>query len=252
MVWAINLILLASPLAAVATVVSNALRSVIGTSPWPIAAVPAVAGAYTLAVFVAADFGAFLGHRFLHRSPLLWEFHKLHHSATVLMPFTAQRQHPVDWLVVGATAGICVGLAAGLFDWLTPGGIDAIAILGRNPGDVAFAALCLHFRHSHIRVDFGPRLDRWLVSPAMHQIHHSSDPNHYGRNFGIVLSLWDHLFGTARRPLAGESLTYGLGGEESRFTTLAACYWRPFHEVAAELIRRSTESASSRSGAPEK
>ena len=251
--WALNLILVVSPLTAVAAVVGTSLAAAAGASPWPLAPGPAVSAAYTLAIFVCADLGVFLGHLFLHRSPMLWEFHKVHHSATVLMPFTAQRQHPVDWLVVGATTGLCVGLAGGFFDWLAPGGIDAFAILERNPGDFAFAALCLHFRHSHIRVDFGPLVDRLLISPAMHQLHHSSDPMHHDCNFGVVLSVWDHLLGTARPPPpAGDVIRYGLGGEENQFPTLSACYWRPFRQVAVGLTRRSKECASSRSGAPER
>lgn len=249
--WAVNLILVVSPLPAVAAAVGSSLAAVAGASPWPLAAGPALSIAYTLTIFVCADLGVFLGHLCLHRSPLLWEFHKVHHSATVLMPFTAQRQHPVDWLVVGATSGLCVGLAGGFFDWLAPGGVDALAIFERNPGDFAFAALCLHFRHSHIRVDFGPLVDRLLVSPAMHQIHHSSDPSHHDRNFGVVLSVWDHLLGTARLPQAGEIIRYGLGGEEAGYRSLSNCYRRPLRQ-AARLIRKSKECASSRSDAPGK
>lgn len=38
---------------------------------------------------------------------------------------------------------------------------------------------------------------RWLlVTPGMHQAHHSADPAHYDTNYADVLSIWDRLFGT--------------------------------------------------------
>src|SRR5215204_1944067 len=52
--------------------------------------------ATAIAFVLCADFGLWLGHYLLHRVPLLWEFHKVHHSAEVLTPFSAGRVHPID------------------------------------------------------------------------------------------------------------------------------------------------------------
>src|SRR5258706_10642538 len=51
---------------------------------------------FTLIFFIAYDFGRFVAHSLLHDIPVLWEFHKVHHSAEVLTPLTAYRVHPVE------------------------------------------------------------------------------------------------------------------------------------------------------------
>ena len=48
-----------------------------------------------LAVLAAFDLGFFCAHFIMHRVGWLWEFHKVHHSAEVLTPITANRTHPV-------------------------------------------------------------------------------------------------------------------------------------------------------------
>jgi sterol desaturase/sphingolipid hydroxylase (fatty acid hydroxylase superfamily) len=52
--------------------------------------------------------------------------------------------------------------------------------------------------HSNIRTDFGP-LRHLLVTPQSHRLHHSIELEHRDRNFGGVLSVWDHLLGTQHR-----------------------------------------------------
>ena len=54
---------------------------------------------FTVAVFMAVDFGNFFAHWLQHKIPWLWEFHKIHHSAEVLTPVTALRVHPVGELL---------------------------------------------------------------------------------------------------------------------------------------------------------
>ena len=49
----------------------------------------------TVTLFLAYELGYWLNHYVPHRVPFLWEFHKVHHSATVLTPLTNFRVHPV-------------------------------------------------------------------------------------------------------------------------------------------------------------
>jgi sterol desaturase/sphingolipid hydroxylase (fatty acid hydroxylase superfamily) len=57
--------------------------------------------------------------------------------------------------------------------------------------------------HSGLGWGYGP-LDTLIVSPRFHRVHHSTDPAHYERNFGMTYSFWDRWFGTAAqaRPTA--------------------------------------------------
>jgi sterol desaturase/sphingolipid hydroxylase (fatty acid hydroxylase superfamily) len=52
--------------------------------------------------------------------------------------------------------------------------------------------------HANIRTGFGP-LGHVLVSPQFHRIHHSIEARHQDRNFGVILTLWDRVFGTMWR-----------------------------------------------------
>jgi len=62
---------------------------------------------YTIAIVVVNDFFSFLIHYFMHRIPFLWEFHKIHHSATTLTPFTQYRIHPIE-LILNNIKGIVI------------------------------------------------------------------------------------------------------------------------------------------------
>ena len=62
--------------------------------------------------------------------------------------------------------------------------------------------LWANLRHSHVWITYGRIMERLLISPAQHQIHHSKNKVHFDRNFGVVLAIWDGMFGTLE--LAGK------------------------------------------------
>ena len=208
---------------------------------------PLARGGMTVAAVVAADAGFFASHWLQHRIGALWEFHKVHHSAQLLLPFTVGRRHPVDVLVESFIVGVAVGATYGLAAW-TCGGAppDPYRILGTNALLFGFFVLGFNLQHSHVWVRFGP-LDRVFISPAAHQIHHSTDPRHYDRNFGNVLSLWDQLCGTFVRPAADEQIRVGLGeGEDREYERFWRLYAWPFAKLARRLVRRSERSVARR------
>ena len=45
------------------------------------------------------DFSKFFIHRFMHKWPILWSIHKVHHSATTLTPMTVFRTHPLEGII---------------------------------------------------------------------------------------------------------------------------------------------------------
>jgi sterol desaturase/sphingolipid hydroxylase (fatty acid hydroxylase superfamily) len=52
-----------------------------------------------------------------------------------------------------------------------------------------------------------------LISPAMHQMHHSIEPRHFNRNYGQALAIWDWMFGTLYVIHEKEVVTFGLDDE---------------------------------------
>jgi len=80
--------------------------------------------AVTVAVLVVADLAFFLSHLAQHEIRLLWEFHKVHHSAEVLFPLTVFRRHPVDVVIERGLTGAMVGGVLGAFGHFTGGGVD--------------------------------------------------------------------------------------------------------------------------------
>jgi sterol desaturase/sphingolipid hydroxylase (fatty acid hydroxylase superfamily) len=199
-----------------------------------ISSIPQWAIALLLAasLFVVDDFLRFLVHLLEHRVKWLWELHKVHHSATVMNFVTAERQHPVsifltsNVLVFGA---IAVNL---LFLALFADEVKPAYWLGANVFWVCANFLASSLRHSPAWLSFGPKVERWLISPAQHQIHHSENPTHYDKNYGSTLAIWDRLFGslyltTSKR----EFLTFGLGDDNSQFTSLRQLFFVPMKRI---------------------
>jgi len=195
--------------------------------------------AFTLAFFVAYDFGRFAAHSLLHEVPLLWEFHKVHHSAQVLTPITTFRAHPVDLLVMAWLPAFATGIVAWAFNRFAETAVSAYTFLGVHVLMWGFN-LIGNLRHSPVWLSYGPVLGKWLISPAHHQLHHSCEPRHYGCNRGFELAVWDRLWGTLYvPPVHAEQFRMGLGDEtDGHFHTLARMYLWPFAGAARWLRNR--------------
>lgn len=135
-----------------------------------------------VALFVVLTFVNYWYHRAFH-SPWLYELHKVHHSAShygVLLPF---RVHPLNELF-SAVYGVAV---------LSLLGVDSLVVVLWVGLNGIYQCLV----HSH--VDWPAWVGIFLITPAMHRIHHSTEPRHFNKNLGIV-TFWDRLFGTYYPP----------------------------------------------------
>ncbi len=139
---------------------------------------------FTILFFIAYDFGRFVAHILLHDVPWLWEFHKVHHSAEVLTPFTAFRVHPIDLMVMTWVPAVFTGLLTWVAHRWFASDITFFTFMGFHALIWLFN-LIDHLRHWHVWVHYGPRLNNWLISPAHHQLHHSAKPAHWGCNKGV-------------------------------------------------------------------
>jgi len=145
---------------------------------------------YTLVFFVAEDFSRFALHRYMHRVPFLWKLHRVHHSATQLTPITVHRIHPIEMTFYYLRGLIVFGLVSGVFVYFFGSKLHGWQILGVDLLGFLFNAFGANLRHTPIWLSFG-FLERWFISPAQHQIHHSSDPQHFDKNYGTCLAIWD-------------------------------------------------------------
>ena len=196
---------------------------------------------HTVASVLAMDLGLFLAHYLQHRVPVLWEFHKVHHSAQVLTPFTAYRMHPVDDVLAMSLSGLFAGVVLGTFNFLQPGNAGAATVLGLNAALFLYYAFGYNLRHSHVWLSYGPVLSRVFISPAQHQIHHSKAPQHFDKNFGFIFAFWDVWFGSLYVPRAKEHIEVGLPDrEDEAYSSVLRLYVLPFKRSATTGLRRTS------------
>ena len=191
-------------------------------------------GALTVTLFLVDDFLRWYVHYTFHRIPELWEFHKVHHSAEVLNFATAERHHPVEVIMTGAVLALGMGVINGVFIGLFGDKLTVTTVAGANVFLFAFNIFGGVLRHSPFWVSFGPRVERWVISPAMHHIHHSNKPEHFDRNYGGALAIWDRMAGSLHIPKGREIEGFGIGEETADYRSFAVILFRPF--VAAARI----------------
>jgi len=165
----------------------------------------------TAMLFLAYELGYWFNHWLSHKVPLLWEFHKVHHTAEVLTPLTNFRVHPVYTWIFANILAFSAAVANGLGNYMFGDTTYQYALADTNIILVLFIHAYVHLQHSHMWISFTGTLGRIFVSPAHHQLHHSAHPKHFNKNFGSCLALWDWMFGTLYVPAKErEPLTFGF------------------------------------------
>ena len=173
----------------------------------------------TVMLFLAYELGYWFHHWLSHRGPLLWEFHKVHHSAEVLTPLTNFRVHPVDTWIFANILAFSAAVANGLGNCLFGDTAYQYALSDTNIILVLFVHAYVHLQHTHMWISFRGVLGRIFVSPAHHQVHHSGNPKHFNKNFGSCLALWDWMFGTLYVPQKErEPLVFGFADHPNAHT----------------------------------
>ncbi len=187
---------------------------------------------YSILWIIFYDFGQYIAHYWEHKFPILWEFHKIHHSAEVLNPATAYRFHPCDMAFTSVVITACTSIITGLFSWLYGQELTFISILNMHCIIFLFYFCGYHFRHSHIKVIYPRWLQHILICPSQHQIHHSVEKKHWDKNIGYIFSVWDWLFGTLYIATHDEEYHYGLSkDQDATYRSLYHVYTVPFKNI---------------------
>ncbi|GAA3960327.1 sterol desaturase family protein [Allohahella marinimesophila] len=191
--------------------------------------------------FLLFDWSFYWWHRANHRLPLLWRFHNVHHADPDLDVSTAFRFHGVEiaYSAVFRVAQIVlIGPAAWMYVMY----------------ELVFQVNTL-FHHSNVRLPLRPEriLNRLLVTPRMHGIHHSNFHHETDSNYSTVFSWWDRLHRTIRLDVPQQAVTIGVPGyslpEDNRAAKLLGlpfqrqrAYWRRLDGRAMETRSDSVDT----------
>jgi sterol desaturase/sphingolipid hydroxylase (fatty acid hydroxylase superfamily) len=164
---------------------------------------------------VLFDFVSFLVHVCLHRFDVLWNVHKVHHSSRQLDSLATTRTHMFENLVRFVPAQALLFLV----------GIPALVVAAT----VVIAAAYGISNHSNLA-----SRRRWVeaifVTPRLHRRHHV--PATTQRNFGVIFTFWDRLFGTLVRVDTDDDERFGVPGEIDTYPQrFGAAFRRPGVEL---------------------
>jgi sterol desaturase/sphingolipid hydroxylase (fatty acid hydroxylase superfamily) len=189
----------------------------------------------TVMLFLAYELGYWFNHWLSHKVPLLWEFHKVHHTAEVLTPLTNFRVHPIYGWIFANILAVSAATANGVGNYMFGDTAYQYALSDTNIILVLFIHAYVHLQHTHMWISFRGALGRILVSPAHHQVHHSANPKHFNKNYGSCLALWDWMFGTLYVPAKQrEPLVFGVTDHQNAHTVKGELM-DPFVKAAGHL-----------------
>lgn len=158
----------------------------VGTIPINVATV-------VLAFFVQ-EFCYYWYHRTAHRVRWFWTQHVSHHTGVVMNMSTAARQSILNGIV-----GTWIFYAPAVFIGFSPDLI--LGLLGAN---LAFQ----WFIHTESVGKFHKWIEWWINTPSNHRVHHGRNPQYIDKNYGGVIMLYDHIFGSYQ--VEDEKVEYGV------------------------------------------
>lgn len=138
------------------------------------------------------DCVSYFSHRLSHK--FFWELHEFHHSATEMTMFSFYRNGLLETFTVEAPilpfrvlSIILVTKSLSQGNW----SIYTFYIIYN-----VILQMFIHLGHGSTRIIFPKPISYVFLSPALHWLHHSNNPDHFESNFGTIFSFWDRIFGT--------------------------------------------------------
>jgi sterol desaturase/sphingolipid hydroxylase (fatty acid hydroxylase superfamily) len=137
-----------------------------------------------LLAFAFFDLAIYGWHFASHKYEYLWRFHKIHHSDKCFNVSTGFRFHVFDLLLEILYKCVFVIVI----------GVNAYLVLSIEIIELFF----IFFHHANIAVPKEQLLSQLIITPSLHRPHHSTLRSEHDSNYGIVLSIWDRIFGTRK------------------------------------------------------
>lgn len=148
-----------------------------------------------LIAFITLDFAGYWGHYLSHKVNFFWNLHIIHHSSEDFNLACALRQS-ISTIISFFTIFL---FPAALFG--VP--VEVIAIVAPLH---LFAQFWYHTQHIN-RMGF---LEKIIVTPSHHRVHHAFNPEYIDKNMGQILIIWDKMFGTFQEELPDKPPVYGI------------------------------------------
>ncbi|MEJ2905478.1 sterol desaturase family protein [Pedobacter panaciterrae] len=150
---------------------------------------------YWIVLILAQDFLYWLLHYTGHYVRFFWAMHVTHHSSEHFNLTTGFRSTVFEPLYR-------------VFFYLP------LAMMGFNAVDILFAYLVTQIYgnivHTKSVGKLHPIIEYLFVTPSHHRVHHASNVRYLDKNMGMVLILWDRIFGTFQAEVPEEEIKYGL------------------------------------------
>jgi iron(III) transport system substrate-binding protein len=206
------------------------------TTLLPNASAIQISALFTVTLFLLDDLTKYLVHRALHCWPILWAFHRIHHTAEALTPLTVFRTHPIEAIIFSFRSTLVQAIAVAGFLYFFGSRAELLTILGASVFLFIFNAAGSNLRHSHVWISYGNFLELFLISPAQHQIHHSTNTKHINCNFGTILAIWDRIGETLIRSTGEEGVKFGAEDFQGQNHSLRTIYFNPFADAARIIM----------------
>ncbi|MEJ2884562.1 sterol desaturase family protein [Pedobacter sp. GR22-6] len=150
---------------------------------------------YWVVLILAQDFLYWFLHYTGHYVRFFWAMHVTHHSSAHFNLTTGFRSTVFEPLYR-------------VFFYLP------LALMGFDAFDILFAYLVTQIYgnlvHTQAIKKLHPVYEYLFVTPSHHRVHHASNLRYLDKNMGMVLIIWDRIFGTFQAEIPEEELRYGL------------------------------------------
>lgn len=178
---------------------------------------------YWFLLFIAEDFAFYFEHRVDHLCRLFWAVHVTHHSSEEFNLTTGFRSSVLQPLY--------------RFIYFIP-----LVIFGFKPLDIVFMYSLTQIYGILVHTRYIQKMPAWFeavfVSPAHHRVHHASNIRYLDKNLGMVLIIWDKIFGTFQEEVAEDPVKYGLTKQLSRPYHLTNIIFHEWKEIGRDLRKK--------------
>jgi len=176
---------------------------------------------YWLILFLGMDLAFYWQHRVDHYSRFFWAVHVTHHSSTEFNITTGFRSSVLQPLY--------------RYFYFIP-----LALLGFKAIDVMFIYACCQVYGNIIHTRYIRKLgflELFMTTPSHHRVHHASNIRYLDKNMGMVLIIWDKIFGTFELEDDDEEIVYGLTHNPERRYHPAVMIFHEWKGIFADLRR---------------
>lgn len=158
---------------------------------WHLFEIPNTKLWFAFAVLLS-DFIWYFYHKSGHRINLFWGAHIIHHQSEDYNYTVALNLTPFQ-----------VMIRVLFWSFMPLLGFKPEVVLGTH----VFIGLYQFLLHTTVIPKLG-FIEKILVTPSHHRVHHGSNPEYIDKNYGGVLIIWDRMFGTFQEEKA--EVSYGI------------------------------------------